>query len=466
MTKSQKNWDLSHFPVAEIKVATENNYLYDSFGIANHDDLALFKSIKEVGLKEPLVITQDHYLLSGHRRISCLKRLRLKTAPVRIVDQNFEHLTSNQRLELLRLYNQQRDKSTGEKIREKMLEIDKKQAYSALLDRRVKLITAKEGIKANINLGSIKKRARITTLQFLEAAKKVINENKEYWPLTDRRVHYLLLNNPPLRHDKKPESQYVNDKNSYKALTNLLIRARLNDDIPIYAIEDGTRPIKLGDGFETLEQFILQETENYLAGYSRDLMQGQPYHLEIILEKNALRSIIESVAREYCITVTTTRGYSSLSPRHDLVERFLRSGKQKLILLMLTDFDPDGEQIAESFARSLRDDFSLDSIHAVKVALTVEDIKNNCLPSDMDAKPSSPNYKKFISKYGVKAVELDAAPVDLLKSKLREAIHTFLDKDEFNAQVKMEQEDSVKIEAHRQIMLSEIDNFDWEQDNV
>jgi 5S rRNA maturation endonuclease (ribonuclease M5) len=77
-------------------------------------------------------------------------------------------------------------------------------------------------------------------------------------------------------------------------------------------------------------------------------MQGQPHHIEILLEKNALRSIIESVARNYCIPVTTTRGYSSLSPRFDLVQRFLRSGKSKLILLMLTDFDPDGEQIAQT----------------------------------------------------------------------------------------------------------------------
>jgi len=194
-------------------------------------------------------------------------------------------------------------------------------------------------------------------------------------------------------------------------------------------------------------------------------MQGQPNHLEIILEKNALRSIIESVAREFCIPVTTTRGYSSLSPRFDLVQRFLKSGKSSLILLMLTDFDPNGEQIAESFARSLRDDFDLNDIHPVKVALTAEDVKNNDLPSDMDAKPSSPNYKKFISKYGVKAVELDAAPVALLKRSLKEAILSFLDMDEFDAQRNLEEEDAIKIEAHRQVVFSSINDFDWDDNN-
>jgi hypothetical protein len=466
MSTNSKKWDKSHFPVNQIKVATENSYLYDNFAIANHDDQALYYSIKEVGILEPLVITLDNYLLSGHRRISCAKWLGLEMVPVRIIDKTFELLDKPERLALLRVYNQQRDKSTGEKIREKLLGIDKSKAYSNLLMRRVGILTASGGIKSNIKLGDTQRRAKITTIQFLNAVKAVVEENRQYWPLTDRRIHYLLLNNPPLRHDKKPNSKYANDKASYKALTNLLVRARLNGEIPMRSIEDGTRPIKLGGGFETLEQYVGQETENFLACYSRDLMQGQPHHIEIILEKNALRSIIESVARNYCIPVTTSRGYSSLSPRFDLVQRFLRSGKSKLILLMLTDFDPDGEQIAQSFARSLRDDFRLKSVHPVKVALTAEDIKNHELPSDMDAKPSSPNYKKFIAKYGVKAVELDAAPVDLLKSSLESAIQSFLDMDEYQAQMDLEAKDAVKIEAHRQILLASISDFEWGDDHV
>ena len=151
---SAKKWDKSHFPIHQIKVATENNFLYDNFAIANHDDLTLFQSIKEVGIQEPLVITLDNYLLSGHRRISCAKRLRLETVPVRIIDKIFESLDKTERLALLRLYNQQRDKSTGEKIREKLLEIDKSTAYSNLLMRRVDILTASGGIKSNIKLNT------------------------------------------------------------------------------------------------------------------------------------------------------------------------------------------------------------------------------------------------------------------------------------------------------------------------
>ena len=52
---SAENWDLSQFPVAEIKVASENDLLYERFASANDDDQRLIKSIREHGIQEPLV---------------------------------------------------------------------------------------------------------------------------------------------------------------------------------------------------------------------------------------------------------------------------------------------------------------------------------------------------------------------------------------------------------------------------
>lgn len=452
-----KKWDKYHFPVLQVKVARENDLLYDRFGIANLDDYELTVSIRDHCIQEPLTLSTDHVLLSGHRRLAAAKYLGLQDVPVRIVDVDFNSLTKTERIETLRLHNQQREKSPAERIKEKLLTIDPANAYTTLLNKRIDVLTMKGANKSNVAMGKIKKRSRITTLAFLNAVKQVVQGNKEYWPLTDRRVHYLLLNNPPLRHDKKPDSKYVNDKGSYKAVTNLLLRARLTGDIPWVAIEDSTRPIQRGGGFATFEEFVTQETEDFLTRYSRNLMQGQPRHIEIMLEKNALRTVIESVAREYCIPCTTGRGFSSLSPRHDLYKRFKQSGKSKLVLLMLTDFDPDGEEIASSFARSLRDDFGLTDIHPLKVALTAQDVIDNDLPSDMDAKVSSPNYQKFIRKFkSTKVVELDAAPVKLLQAKLREAIHSVIDVEEFNAQCQLERDDAANIEAHRQVVMDAV----------
>lgn len=441
--------------LSELKTAKQNDQLYDPFGIANLDDRDLTISIRDNGIQQPLVVSLDDFVLSGHRRYAAASYLGLTTVPVQTVDVWFADLDTADQLATLRMHNQQRTKSPGELIREKLLDIDPQKAYQELVVRRSKAEHQSDALPSNVCMGKVKTRSAITTKQFLQAAIDVCLENREYWPLTVRRVHYLLLNNPPLRHDKK-DRRYANDQQNYSALTDLLLRARLSGEIEMQAIEDETRPIQLGGGFSTCEQFIAQETGRYLLGYTRNLMQGQPHHIEIMLEKNALRSVIQKVAREYCIPVTTGKGFASLSPRADLAARFWRSGKAKLVLLMLTDFDPDGEQIAASFARSLRDDFGIDNIQPVKVVLTADDVRKYDLPSDMDAKPSSPNYAKFIKQYGTKAVELDAMPTKLLQSKLREAIQSVIDTDEFNAQVELEKQDSAVIEAHRRVAFEAV----------
>ena len=173
--------------------------------------------------------------------------------------------------------------------------------------------------------------------------------------------------------------------------------------------------------YQNPADYIKEETEDFLRHYARDLLRGQPCHIEILVEKNAIRRHVELVADEYCIPYTTGRGYSSLTPRLKMVQRFTQSGKALLVLLILSDFDPDGEEIAKSFPRSLRDDFGLSDVIAHKVAISADDVRENGLPSDMEAKVSSPNYKKFVASHGVHVAELDAAPVDLLQDKLRDA---------------------------------------------
>ena len=72
----------------------------------------------------------------------------------------------------------------------------------------------------------------------------------------------------------------------------------------------------------------------------------------------------------------------------------------------------------------------------------------------MEAKKSSVNYKKFFERYGSnRAVELDAAPVELLQEKLRGAIESVLDMDEFNAQMKIEEQDAIELKARRTVVL-------------
>lgn len=90
--------------------------------------------------------------------------------------------------------------------------------------------------------------------------------------------------------------------------------------------------------------FMRRELDRFLKGFYRDLQQSQPNQIEIVWEKNTVASIIRPVAMEYCIPFTIGRGYSSLPPRKKMADRFKRSGKEKLIVLVLSDHDPEGAE--------------------------------------------------------------------------------------------------------------------------
>lgn len=446
-----KKRDMSDFSPDDLIPAPENNLLYDGFNPwADDDDNALYCSIKAEGIREPLHVTSDRVILSGHRRHAAAKLLKLSQVPVIVTGDIYRTLHPNERLSLLADYNKQRDKSYAERLREALQGIRPDEAYDRLIEDRD---LRHRNVENNVTLGAVKKRAKITTRGFLLAAQRVIELERPYWPLTVRRVHYLLLNDPPLTHEKKPESVYTNEQKSYKKLSDLLIRARLTGDVDMNSIEDETRPITTVTTWTDAAAFVKDETRHFLRGYRRDLLRGQQNHIEILVEKNAIRRHIETVAEEYGIPCSTGRGYSSLTPRWELVKRFVHSKKARLVLLILSDFDPDGEEIAASFPRSLRDDFGISNLTAHKVALSGDDVREYNLPCNMDAKPSSPNYKKFVERHGVHVAELDAAPVTLLQDKLREAIQACLDMEIFRAELDKERKDAAEIQATKQIVL-------------
>jgi hypothetical protein len=205
---------------------------------------------------------------------------------------------------------------------------------------------------------------------------------------------------------------------------------------------------------------VRSEYNNFLHGYWRDLMQSQPHHIEIVGEKNTIGSTLRPIAEEYTIPLVTGRGYCSLPPRHAMAERYRASGKHKLILLIVSDFDPDGESIAHSFARSMRDDFGIEDVHAVKVALTAEQVKKFKLPPVMTAKKSSSQYKKFKQQFGDNVFELEALAEDDLQKLLRDAVDSVIDRDAYHAEQSAEKQDAAYLTSVRTAARESLSDFD------
>jgi hypothetical protein len=442
-------------PVADIRPAPVNDLVY---GKLHEDDKKLDDLIRVMGRPgiqlDPIVLSQDDVLISGHRRWTVAKYLGWKTIPaiyrdIYSVDPNFEKLVVE--------YNTQRDKSPHVRIREQLVLINPADAVDQLLSEQAE----RSRVKAKtMFLGNITKRSRISKAKrpFLDAIKAVLDRLDDYLPITDRKVFYELLNDPPLRHSGRPDTwtdkkgrlrhnRFRNDKECYKATCELLTRARLEGLIPFEAIGDETRPVTTWDVHPNVSPFIAQQVANFCKGYYRDLCQTQPHQIEIVGEKMTIEAVVRRVAWMFRIPYTIGRGYSSLPPRKEMYDRYIASGKDRLIILVLSDHDPEGWDIARTFAKSMRDDFGITKVDAIKVGLTPDQVAELGLPPNTDAKTTSSRFTKFAARFGPAAYELEAAPPAKLEQWLDEAVRSVLDVDRFNAEVEAEKRDAADVLA-------------------
>ena len=137
-----------------------------------------------------------------------------------------------------------------------------------------------------------------------------------------------------------------------------------------------------------------------------------------------------------------SRGNSGLDARYKLSERFRRSGKQKLTLLIFSDFDADGEMIAGTWANSLTSDFQC-PCDAFKVGITEQQAKELDLVDGsnlMEQKSTSTNYNRFKEQYGpdCPVFELEALSPEKTQELAKDAITSILDMELFNEESDIE----------------------------
>ena len=237
-----RKYEVELVDIGDIKASPENDDLY---GAVKRDTQmeVLIASIRERGLEEPLIISVDGYVISGHRRLFACRQLRWRQIPCRRKEvRRTDNLKTWHRT--LAEYNPQRIKSPLSLLKEALLRNAKRDPRGILQPDKFETdVEYREvsGFKA-VRKISPKKQ------QFLDAAKEVVNSLKKFWPLSVRQVHYKLLNDPPLISRPKNSKfdletkRYRNDEKSYKALIELLKQARYAGVIPMWAIDDPTRP--------------------------------------------------------------------------------------------------------------------------------------------------------------------------------------------------------------------------------
>jgi len=263
------------------------------------------------------------------------------------------------------------------------------------------------------------------TLDIIDLAAAILAEEH---PMTVRQLYYQLV----VRHAVE------NSKGAYGRVVNAIRDARLEGTIPWEHVEDRTRQPRDVSMWDDLADF----GETIRRAYRRDVWNTQPALLEAWLEKDALSGIFMDALNTYGVTLNVGKGYDGWSSIHNAATRWGAGdgtdGGPAVQVIYFGDFDPSGEDML----RSLRERLGKLGSHPSfkKVAILREDIERHSLPPDF-AKASDMRYAAFVAKNGEETVELDALPLAVLKSRIKDAVEARMDLKALAGVKRQEKED-------------------------
>lgn len=429
-TTKESEYAVEFVDIRSVTPSPEND---DVYGAIEHDEQmdALIESIASRGLEEPIIVSSDGYIVSGHRRYFACTWLEWSEIPVRRKPFSRED-NSTDWPRILTEYNPQRIKGVRTLLKEAMLR-DADNPSQLLLQREIEstqstaIFTEVPGKKFVEPIGDRQQ-------EFLEACVAVVESLKDYWPLQVRQVHYNLLNDPPLTQTVKRSSKpndhwrYRNNNDCYNRLVSLLVPARYYRYIPWEAIDDPTRPQFENAGFNSLSEFVSREVDGFLRGYHRDRQFAQPRHIEVLGEKNTLLQILKPVCQELYVPLTIGRGVCSHPVYRRIAERFKASGKARMSLLILSDYDSAGFDLADDAIRTLRDLWGVD-LDYHRVGVTRAQIDDQGLQADFNPeKAIGGKLDRFIERTGgSESWELEALHPSYLQDQTRQAILANMD---------------------------------------
>lgn len=224
-------------------------------------------------------------------------------------------------------------------------------------------------------------------------------------PMTVRQVYYALVS---LGAIPKTEGAYK------QACYHLLALRRLAV-IPYEFIADNTRWMRKPATYKGLEQFL----EISKQTYRRMLWADQDIYLEVWIEKDALAGVIYDVTGPWDVPLMVTRGYPSETYLYEAAEALKDQDKPSFIYY-LGDYDPSGQNIAQTTAEKLRG-FGA-TFTFINYAVTPEQIRRLNLPTRPTKKTDS-----RAKGWDGESVELDAIPANTLRGMVREAIESHID---------------------------------------
>lgn len=275
-----------------------------------------------------------------------------------------------------------------------------------------------------------------TSLKVIETANGILNEYRAMgYRLSLRQLYYQLV-----------ARDYIeNSVKSYKRIGNLISNARLAGLIDWQMIEDRGRETVIPTAWKSPAQIVRAAAQQFRV----DRWQGQPCHVEVMVEKDALSGILEPVCREMHVRFTANKGYSSSSAMYEAGKRIAdamdRYGRI-VHLFYLGDHDPSGIDMTRDIRERIAMFSENDGVQVHRLALNYSQVEE-WQPPENPAKETDSRYQAYAEEFGESSWELDAVEPRTLADLVREGIQDLIDEDQWGTV--MEEEKRMRAELQR-----------------
>ncbi|KIN72566.1 hypothetical protein [Sulfitobacter guttiformis] len=268
----------------------------------------------------------------------------------------------------------------------------------------------------------------------LDQAQLVLDEYRQYWPLTIRQIFYRMVG----------AHGYDKSEAAYNRLCHHLANARRARIIPFDAIRDDGVTTYRRDHFDDRDDF-LSHVRRMGERYTRNKLSAQDIHIEVWCEAAGMLPQIDDVAAPYSVKAYSSGGFDSLTAKKDLADRIVRVEKPAIIL-HLGDCDPSGEDIFNAVAEDVTAFVEADRRHGLvtvefhRIALTKQQVVEYDLPT-APAKSTDTRSKNWEGG----TCQLEALPPNVIAEILKTALWKHIDPEQYLADVEAQKVDREAI---------------------
>jgi len=209
--------------------------------------------------------------------------------------------------------------------------------------------------------------------------------------------------------------------------------AREQESIDCAAIVDETREVERGSSWSDPQSLIRAAVRQY----RKDYWGAQPTHLEVWSEKGTVRGTLAPVLDEFGVPFRVMHGYGSATAIKSIADTSVDIDKP-FVALYVGDWDPSGLHMSEVDLPTRIEEYG-GAVNVVRIALTMDDISNEELPSfEAETKRGDPRHQWFTQWYGEQCWELDALSPVTLRDRVKQTITDELDIQRWNRMVEVE----------------------------